>query len=189
MKYNLALATAALTLIGASAHAQLLLTTQVAIDPVNHAPIIDPLNGYTEFTGTITNPTFAPITLTSSSFTNAVGANLLVFDIQADPDLTDLINPDNSFLTLNAATPGAPGSGGNHTFSDLFEVDLTGGVSMAGFTYQLGGTADPTGNTGNHIVASYTFAQPSAVPEPGSIALLASSVIGGGLFMSRRRRK
>ena len=164
MKLNFALATIALTLIGASAQAQLVFT-------VSQTSGIDPLNGYTIFTGFVSNPVgAAPVQLTSDSIT--APATLPIFDTQADPILTDLINPDNTFLTLSP--------GGSHTFDDLFEANLSVGVPISGVTYQL--------DSNNTVAASYTFAKPTAVPEPGSIALLASSVIGGGLFISRRRR-
>ena len=167
MKLNLALATAALTLLGASAQAQLTLTA-------TQTGNIDPLNGYTIFSGFVSNPaTAAPVTIDSSSITST----LPFLDVQADINFTDLIVTDpvtntDSFLTL---TPG-----GSHTFDDLFELDLTSGAPV-NFTYQL--------NSGNTTVASVTFPGTSAVPEPGSIALLASSLVGGGLFVARRRRK
>ena len=165
MKLNIAIATVALTLIGASAQAQLLFT-------VSQTSAIDPINGYTIFSGFVSNPIgAAPVQLTSDSIT--APSKLPIFDTQSDFNLTDFVNADNTFLTLSP--------GGSHTFDDLFEANMNVGVPLSGVTYQL--------DSNSTVVASFTFPTTSAVPEPGSVALLASSVIGGGLFVSRRRRK
>ena len=157
MKLNLAIATAALTLMGASAQAQLTFTA-------SQTSTIDPSNGYTVFTGFVINSLTATssVPLDGSTVTSA----LPFIDTQADFNFSDLP------LTL------APGD--SHRFDNLFEADLTKG-SIGGTTYQL--------TSGGPTVASFTFPTTSAVPEPGSLALLASSVIGGGLFVARRRRK
>jgi len=162
MKFNLAIATAALALMGASAQAQLTLTA-------TQTSTIDPTNGYTLFSGFVSNAANGKAVVLDGS---TITSSLPTVDTQADINFTDLINPDGTALTLTA--------GGSHTFDNLFEADLTKG-SIAGTTYQL--------TSGGPTVASFTFPTRSAVPEPGSIALLASSLVGGGLFVARRRRK
>ncbi len=173
MKFNTAIVAAAL-LAGAAFSAQAQATLVVT---QTTAPGFL-LSGGTVFSGILTNTGTTPITIDGSGLTafNKVGStNVTIpsYDVQGDLNFTDLYNTTtNTFLTLQPKD--------SHTFDDLFEVNLSG-VNNLNYDYVL--------TSGNTTVAEAFYPKPSAVPEPGSIALLASSVIGGGMFVARRRRK
>ena len=144
MKLNLAIATAALSLLGAvSAQAQI--TFVVTPDPT----ATPTFGGDVVFKGVLKNN--APIgtvgpTIDGSSLTSSVTG----FDIEADFIATDLPFPLN---------------GGDSLSADMFELK-TGGTTNYSYLYQL--------TSGSTVVAVATFNGTSAVPEPGSLALLAS---------------
>ena len=161
MKLYSAMAFASLAVFGAiSAQAQTL-PLSLVITTSSHAPVF---GGSVAFTGLLTNPSATTSYIIDGS---SLTSSLTGVDVQQDFGFSDL-----SF-TL--------GPGGSHTFDDLFEL-TTATPSVYNYDYVL--------SSGSLKVAETNFnSSAGAVPEPGSVALLASSVIGGGMFITRRRRK
>ena len=169
MKLNLAIATAALSLLGAiSAQAQLTIT----VTPDSTAT--PTFGGDTVFSARVINTGLYPILIDGSGVTSSFS----YFNIQDDLIVGELP------ITL------APGDSKDLSAFEL----LLNGATNYDYTYLLT-SSDPNLPSsafvvpGTTIVALATFPGASAVPEPGSVALLASSLIGGGLFVARRRRK
>jgi hypothetical protein len=142
MKFRLALATIAFSVLTAAAHAQV----TVSISP-------DTLSGpASDFTGILN--TSSAITIDEDSIAWAPAAANLVTDTLSD----DILNG----LDL---VPGTP-----HPFSFSFDSP----VDFANVAVKSGGTV---------------VGQGSSVPEPGSVAMLVGTGMGGGLLLLRRRRK
>ena len=155
MKLNIALATVALALVGASANAQLTFSVTKSSD-------VATFGGDTVFSGLLTNAGASPVVIDGSTLTSSVTG----INVQDNFDFSDLA------FTL------APGD--SHTFGDLFELKLSG-ISQYSYRYDL--------TSGGPVVATASFSNiGTAVPEPGSIALLASGLVGGSLFAARRRK-
>ena len=180
MKFYSAIAAASLAVLGAvSAQAQTL-PFSLVITKTNLPGNF--ITGGTIFSGDLVNTSAtgtSPFTIDGSGLTatttNGVGnvVSIPSYDVQGDLDFTDLFNASgNPLITL--------GPGGSHHFDDLFELNLNGVTNYSG-TYVF--------QSGNLALATTFGSSPSAVPEPGSIALLTSGLIGGGLFVARRRRK
>ncbi len=82
-----------------------------------------------------------------------------------------------------------------------YETDLFNGITLAAnggsytsnFTYVAGDTMPASASDISLVAKSAGVVVgaggPAAVPEPGSVALLVGSAMGGGLLMARRRRK
>jgi hypothetical protein len=173
MKFKMALAAAALTLMGASAaQAQLdiILDLGDPTMPTNVQSATPPQ--FVTFSGTIFNNGTTAITIDGDSVSAPAGVT---------PDLphSDLIIGSWP-LTLN------PG--------DSFRGDYLFGLDIpASQTTSFGGTYSVVGTDaqGNPVVgaADYRINIGTAViPEPGAMALLVSGLIGGSLFMARRRK-
>ena len=171
MKFGTALAGMALTLIGAAAQAQLV-TVALTPDTTHVEPA--GVTGYNALF-TFNGPAGAPsVTLNQASFSGNSRITAYQNLLGTFADGTDDPNLSPFPITLNFNNP-------SDFESTALELNVPTGVSLNGAFFSVSDT--------NNNTYSYAFSQPSAVPEPGSIALLASSVIGGGLFVSRRRRK
>jgi hypothetical protein len=144
--------------------------------------VLDPLSGLTPgntvtVTGTFTNldavnPTTIDGTTPSLSGFGPFGSGA---SSAATSSVVDIFGP---------TTPVSLGAGGT-----------TGDVSLFSFTYDttvhdVDYTAFTLDSTGSTVVFTTTTGVTiAAVPEPGSIAMLACGALGGGFFLLRRRRK
>ncbi len=97
---------------------------------------------------------------------------------------------------INGATQTLVVSGGNSSNSDSvpvpFQLGATlGGVqSYAGFTVNFSSTVDSgtVGATTGQVVISYTTAPAGQTPEPATLGLMGSALVGLGL-LARRKKK
>lgn len=182
MKFGIALTGMALTLFGATAaQAQLTITLT--------SPIADANNpGYTEYFGTVTNSNNNSITVDGDNIggPNGVPATITFVDTLAGNTPGGAGNPNNAIL------PGVASQGTTYTFDPnagapfnrpLFELNVPAGTPLTDLTFSLSDAAGMTLGSADFTVGT------SNVPEPGSVALLASSLVGGSLLMARCRRK
>ena len=168
MKFGIALAGMALTLLGASAaQAQLSLTL--------NTPVTLP-SGALQIGGSIANGP-APVTYTIGG-ANLPTANGIQYFDALEGQYSDGTN--NPLLSLLPATL-AP----NQFLSDndFIELIVPAGTPLTDLIFTV---SDGSGT----VLASTTLTVgTAAVPEPGSMALLASSLVGGSALLLRRRRK
>jgi hypothetical protein len=166
MKLKLAFAAAALMLVGATAaQAQLNI---VLDDPVQSATS----PSMVVFNGTIFNLGSTAFMITGDSLTSPAG-------VGQDLPHSDLVI---------GSWPVTLGPGDSFRGDWLFGLDIP-----ASQTASFGGTYAVTGE--DAAGAPFEFntdyrvnLQGAAVPEPGTMALLVSGVIGGSLLMKRRRK-
>lgn len=168
MKLKMVIAAAALALLGAtSAHAQLSITLDSPVQDAT-AP------SFVTFSGLITNIGDDPITIVGDSLSAPAGVGI-------DLPQSDLVignfpitlGPDDSF------------------YGDwLFGLDIPASqtASFSG-TYAVLGE-DLQGNPLDPFSTDYTvnIQGGGQVPEPGTMALLVSGLVGGSLFLVRRRK-
>jgi hypothetical protein len=167
MKIQIAIASAVLALAGSIAANAQTSAFSVVVSPTPQTWTGAPLT----FGGTITNTTAGPLDISIDSITAPGGVG-----ISNDFANNYLLNQD---LTL------APG--GSYTSGDLFTV--TGPVS-ASYTGTFSATDVSGGAPGVTGYGDYQVIVPtSSTPEPGTLALFASSALGGGFALLRRRRK
>jgi len=158
MKLKLMLAAAALALLGAGSA-----RADITINFASTTPI-DPTANYA-VAGSFTNTSGGGVTIDGGSFT--VPAGVGVIDNFTDLTFTDLpmTMKANDFYSLDP----------------WLEFKIPAGFPGGSGTYFL--------DSGATVVGSGTFRLPgSAVPEPGSVALLMGSMITGGMFLVRRRK-
>ncbi len=171
MKFGIALAGMALSLIGATtAQAQLTITLTTTA-PVAGFPNV------TNYFGTITNPTANPIKIEGDNINTPLGVTF--YDVLAGSAVDS--NGDPNAAALPVTIP----AGGSFTNSpaSLFQLQIPAGTPLTDLVFTV---SDGSGN----VLGSAGFTVGTAdVPEPGSIALLASGLVSGGLFVARRRRK
>lgn len=167
MNLKLAFVAASLALLGApAAQAQL----SIVLDSPVQAASAPELLG---FNGTITNIGNVPIMLGSESLSAAAGIGTVTIN-------TDL---------LMGTWPVVLGPGEFFRGEALFALDIP-----AGWTDSFGGTyaafgEDDAGNPYEALVDYRVTIQGTApVPEPGTMALLVGSLVGGSLLMKRRRK-
>lgn len=178
MKFKMALAALALSLVSVSAQAQLQIVLDAG-DPLNPTSVqTSSAPGRVEFSGTIFNIGNESIVIIGDGVSAPGGVS------------TDVPNQD--FAITNWEYTLAPGESFRGDY--LFALDIPGGQTSFGGTYNVDTrltTEDP--NDPNFIPTSYTAdyrvtIAGAAVPEPGTMALLASGLVGGSLFMRRRRK-
>jgi len=171
MKFKMALAAAALAMISSAAQAQLNIVLDLG-DPLAPTSVATgSAPGRVEFSGTIFNIGPTAITLSSDSVSAPAS-------VTTDLPQSDLVI--GSFpITLN------PGDSFRGDY--LFGLDLSAGQTSFGGTYAVFGE-DSQGNPLGPFSADYRVSIGAAVPEPGTMALLASGLIGGSLMLRRRRK-
>jgi len=172
MKFKMALAAAALAMISTAAQAQLNIVLDLGdpLAPTNVATSSAP--GRVEFSGTIFNIGNTAITINSDSVSAPAA-------VTTDLPQSDLVL--GSFpITLN------PGDSFRGDY--LFGLDIAAGQTTFGGTYAVfaeDAQGSPLGPFSADYRVSITGTQ---VPEPGTMALLASGLIGGSLMLRRRRK-
>lgn len=172
MKFKMALAAAALAMISSAAQAQLSIVLDLG-DPLNPTNVANSsAPGRVEFSGTIFNIGNTAITISGDSISAPAGVT---------PDLpqSDLII--GSFpITLN------PGDSFRGDY--LFGLDIPAGQTSFGGTYAVLGE-DLQGNPLDPFTADYRVGiTVPGVPEPGTMAMLVSGLIGGSMLLRRRRK-
>lgn len=171
MKLKMALAALALMAMGASAQAQLSIVLDLG-DPLAPTSVADGTSpGRVEFSGTIFNLGTFPITIDGDSVSAPAGV------------VTDL--PQSDLIIGQFPITLAPGESFRGDY--LFGLDIPGGQTSFGGTYAVLGS-DAQGNPLDPAFADYRVNIAGAVPEPGAMALLVSGLIGGSLFLVRRRK-
>ena len=171
MKFGIILAGAALALLSAGAQAQ------VTITLTGTAPAA---GGATAYAGTLTNTGSSTVTITSDTFDDP-SSQVQFFDA-AEGQFANTNDP-NLAAYPQTLTGTSSGAAGHYDDNDLFELIVPAGLPLTPVTYTV---RDSTGTT----LGSVTFnVGGTAVPEPGSIALLMGGLVSGGMFVSRRRRK
>jgi hypothetical protein len=162
MKFTIAVASIFLAVAGAtSAIAQGAPSLSVTINPTPQTWTGSPL----VFGGTITNT--GSVTLNPDS------------DSIAMPSAVGYTDEYLNNVLLGSGLSLTPGQ--SYTTPDLFTI--TGGVTSS-FTGTFSTTDSTVGVTGN---GDFRVNVPGSVPEPGSMALLASSLLGGGFLLRRRK--
>jgi hypothetical protein len=172
MKFKMALAAAALTLLSGTAQAQLNIVLDLGdpLSPTSVATATSP--GRVEFSATIFNigPSDIMITADSLAVPGGIGFDLPLTDLFLLPD------------TIVA--------GGSYRADYLFGLDIPAAQTSFGGTYAIDTDFDPDGDGIPEFFAAdfRVNIQPSQVPEPGTMALLLSGLVGGSLVMIRRRK-
>lgn len=172
MKFKMALAALALSVIGASAQAQLSIVLDAG-DPNSPTSVQDgTAPGWVAFSGTIFNIGDEALEIIGDSVSAPAG-------VGTDTPQSDLII--GSF-------PMILGPGDSFRGDYLFALDIPAGQGSFGGTYAVD-TLDALGNQTPYFADYRVNIQgPGRVPEPGTMALLVSGLIGGSLFMVRRRK-
>jgi hypothetical protein len=171
MKFNIAVATLFLTAAGATgAYAQDVTLTLggTGVSLVGGVPTytLATTPGTAMFDGTITNTSANPYTFDGAS----------IAPPPAGVTETDQINTNLNTYTVPA--------GGSQTVPDLFSLQVASGVSsFTGFFSVSASSATPP----NGIGVSQFAVDITAVPEPGTLALCAGSLLSGGLLLRRRK--
>jgi hypothetical protein len=196
MKFKMALAAAALALVGASAaNAQLRIVLDSPVQLVSAAqPILveDPINSGSFVTKNM-------VTFSGTIFNDNDPASGIIYTLDGDGAtapaglFTDVPNQSLAITQF----PLDIGPGGSHTQDWLFAVEPGSGFGvdaggnlldpLNGFFYSASGFD----NAGNPVSASAQygiFAGAAQVPEPGTVALLVGGLIGGSLTLVRRRK-
>lgn len=171
MKFKMALAAAAFALISSAAQAQLEIVLDLGdpLAPTNEITVSGP--GRVEFSGTIFNIGRVPLTIVGDSVSAPDGVG------------TDLPQSD----LFIGSFPITIGPGESFRGDYLFGLDIPSGIDSFEGVYAVL-AEDLQGMPMNPFSVSYrvNFA-PAAIPEPGAMALLASSLIGGSLLLRRRK--
>jgi hypothetical protein len=169
MKFKMVLAAAALALMSASAA-----NAQFDLDIVLDSPVQDATSpSFVVFNGTIFNVGTEAVTIVGDSLSAPAGVGL-------DLPQSDLVI--GSFpITL--------GPGDSFRGDWLFGLDIPGSQTTSfGGTYAVLGE-DANGNPLDPFIADYRVNIGVAqIPEPGTVALLVSGLIGGSLALVRRRK-
>jgi hypothetical protein len=112
----------------------------------------------------------APVSSVSGYFTYAAPLSLAAFNASSD-----MVASGASAFSSNLALSGDPGSSPN----EFLQLTFAGGISSITFA------GDPAGDSFTLDDLTYS-AQAAATPEPGSIGLLVTGLVGLALFRRRR---
>ena len=163
MKLTKVLTLSTIALLGASAaNADLTLTLDNPFQTFAGA-------GMVNYTGLISNDTTMKVMLDGDSLAPYMpGDDLPTFDITLGGDIITL-NPGDTFY-------------GDWLFGIMVDNSAReGDYAVSGMSEDLSGNTNPV------LLTARFGASPSAVPEPGTMALLASSLVGGAFLIRRRK--
>jgi len=131
----------------------------------------------------------------NSGFGTVIGGDVVVCDFGAPCSLTDSSTWSDVLVFYNTAIGPFVGDIGPATAADIFSSDDTGFFSLANFLANSTGLSsnavttveDASGNvTYNAGIHVYTFSSPTATPEPGTLLLLGSGLLGIGGLLRRK---
>ena len=165
MKINVTVASIFLALVGAAGANAQTSAFDVTVSPTPQTWTGSPLI----FGGTITNTSTSTLNIDTDSVNPPTG-------VTYTDEFGSLAGPLPLTLAAGASTGFIP---------DLFTI--TGGVTSS-FTGTFSATDSSTGPAPVTGFGNFDVVVPGSVPEPGSVALFASSLVGGGLFLRRRRK-
>lgn len=164
-------------------------------DPITYGVTLSPTNGTYAGTGTLTlasAPSASGIATYSATDGQLQGLSLSIdgqtFSLAGDPDASVVFTNGQLTAIDFAETVNAPPTRYTLQLSDGFQLYGNGfGHLLSSGDLTAAVATPPLSSTTPQTETSPT-ATTSATPEPGSLVLLATALLAGGLFLFRRKR-